>query len=337
MKLSLGLLLILTLPTFLFATDTPAAAEFKSIEELLKYTTKMTEDDTKRSTLKFVRKEVARVRELWDLGYVQNSLPLLLNIRKILYRYGTAESLAFQQNLKSIMRRLWPFILQSGRFRSEVQTYQGITSVSLIVPEGRFVFSVPADARPGETVSGSIQSFPPDLASAYLLTIAGAPVVADKLLRKWTLPQTFDVMLSDIWANELIQVQQSVVSEATNSVEGSPIQGQLPLEKEPREPRPNIEIPHLRFQISSRVKAGDHLIVEGPFDGDFSTTTVGIGQYQAEILGESPRRLVLAVHPGMTGPWTIFIGENENRVRCRVNIQSESIDPFATLATCTPP
>jgi len=330
-------IVLITIPSCLFAVDTPAAAEFKSIEEVLKYTAKITEDDTKRSTLKHVRKEVARVRELWDLGYVQNSLPLLLNIRTILYRNVATESLTFQQNLKSIMMRLWPFILKSGRFRSEVHTFQGITSVTLIVPEGRFVLSIPLDARPGETISGRIESGPPDLVNTYLLTIAGAPVVADNQLRKWVLPQTFELILRDIWANEVIRVRQDLAPDPTSSVDLSPASSELQIEKQPRELRPNIEIPHLRFEISSRVNAGGHLIVDGPFDGDFSTTVAGIGKYQAQILGESPRRLVLGIHPRMTGPWTILIAEGENRVRCRINIQSETVDPFATLETCTPP
>jgi hypothetical protein len=332
------LLIFLAIPAFLFsAEDTPAAQEFKSIQEVLKDTARLTNNDAKRETFKYLRKELDRARQLWDQGYVPNTLSVLMNVRSILYRSSTGESAPVQQNLKSVMRRLWPFLLKSGRFRSDVQTYEGVVSVSLIVPEGRFLFTIPTDARPEETVSGGIQSFPESIASLYLLTIAGTPVVPDQALRRWNLPQSFDLILTDMWGNELVHVKQSLLDDPTNQVETPDIRSPLPSEKQPREIRPNIEIPHLRFQISSRAKAGEHLIVEGPFDGDFRTTLAGIGKFQAQIIAESPRRLVLWIHPRMLGPWTILIAENENRVRCRVEIQTEAVDPFATLTTCTPP
>jgi hypothetical protein len=331
-------LIFLGPPSILFsAEDTPAAQEFKSIQEVLKDTAKLTNEDTKKETLKYVRKELDRVRQLWDEGYVPNTLSILMNVRSILYRSATGETAPVQQNLKSVMRRLWPFLLKSGRFRFDVQNYQGVVSVNLIVPEGRFLFSIPTDARPDETVSGGIQSFPESIASLYLLTIAGTPVVPDQALRRWNLPKSFDLILTDMWGNELVHVKQALLDDSSNNVDAPVARSPLPLEKQPREIRPNIEIPHLRFQISSRAKAGEHLIVEGPFDGDFSTTLAGIGKFKAQIIAESPRRLVLWIHPRMLGSWTILIAENENRVRCRVEIQTEAVDPFATLTTCTPP
>jgi hypothetical protein len=339
MKRTIVLFLIfLAIPPFLFSADlTAAGQEFKSIQEVLKDTTNLMKDDTKKETLKYVRKQLVRVHELWDQGYVPNSLTLLMNVRSILYRSASGESDMVQQNLKSVMRRLWPFLLKSGRFRSDIQTFQGVVLVSLIVPEGRFLFSIPEDARPQETVSGGVQAFPENLASLYLLTIAGTPIVPDRALRRWNLPQSFDLILTDMWGNEVIHINQRLSSEPSNNVEASSVKSSLPSEKQPREVHQNIEIPYLRFQISARVKAGEHLIVEGPFDGDFSTTLAGIGKFQAQIVAESPRRLVLWIHPRMTGPWTILIKENENRVRCKVEVQSEAVDPFATLSTCTPP
>jgi hypothetical protein len=334
-------ILLITILIFLtsgisYATDSANDQEFKSIEELLKYTAKMAKDDTRKSTIKYVRSEVRRVRELYDQGYSANALPLLLNIRRILYRYGNVESVEFQQNLKSVMKRLWPFILESGRFRSETHTFEGITSVILIVPEGQITLQYPEDARPGETISGRIDSNPPNLNADYLLTINGGPVVADNTLRKWNFPVSFDLIVTDVWSNELIKVKQSLAPDPSNRMEG-PVPSGLQVEKQPREPQQDIQIPYLRFRVSARAKAGENLIVEGPFDGDFTTTVAGIGKYQAEILGESPRRLVLRIHPRMTGPWTILVRENQSRVLCRVTVDTQPVDPFATMATCTPP
>src|SRR6478672_9349502 len=121
MKQIFALFFILVIPSLLFSSaDTPAAQEFKSIQEVLTDTAKLTTDDTKKETLKYVRKELDRVRELWDQGYVPNTLPILMNVRSNLYRSVSGETPSVQQNLKSVMRRLWPFLLKSGRFKSDV-------------------------------------------------------------------------------------------------------------------------------------------------------------------------------------------------------------------------
>jgi hypothetical protein len=304
--------------------------ELRSIRNLIVYTEKLALDKTARAQLKYAGRELDRVRELWQIGKIPNSLTLLLNIRNVFYKYGSSGPL--QTNLQSAMKRLWPFLLKSGRFRSDGRTFHGITFVRLLVPEGSLTMSFPTDAKPGEVVSGRIQASSPSLASLYLMSFMGAPVVADGSLQKWNLPEAFELHLTDQWGNELIRTQQKLYSDV--DLETDNMQNGLPREKQPREPRQNIEIPNLRFQISARSKAGDYLVVKGPFDGDFSTTNVGIGQYQGYIVTESPRHLIVALHPQMTGNWTVYIRENDNNIRCRVTVQSEDVDPFSTLTTC---
>ena len=86
-------LIFLGPPSILFsAADTPTAQEFKSIQEVLKETAKLTNNDTKKETLKYVRKELDRVRQLWDQGYVPNTLSILMNLRSILYRSASGET-----------------------------------------------------------------------------------------------------------------------------------------------------------------------------------------------------------------------------------------------------
>jgi len=146
------------------------------------------------------------------------------------------------------------------------------------------------------------------------------------------------LVLNDQWGNEIVRAKHQI-KVSTNVLDGmgNGAKSELEEEKQPREAQPNIEIPYLRFQISSIAKSGGPIVVEGPFDGDFSTTRVGIGQYQGYVLGESPGILILATHQKMTGDWTILLVENEHWVRCRVKLQAEDVDPFATVATCTPP
>ncbi len=324
------------LTTFSYSQSTDDL-ELKSIEKLVASTEKLTLNKSVKATLKRVRKQLNRVGELWQVGAVPNSLGILMEIRGTLYRYGTSESLAFQQNVRSAMKRLWPFLLKSGRFRSDTHKSQGMTLVRLIVPEGTITMSFPSVAKPGETVSGRIHATPESFASLYLLTVLGSPVVPDGKLRKWNLPQQFELVLNDQWGNEIVRAVHQVKIPA-NVLDGAGNGGDSELEhvKQPREAQPNIEIPHLWFQISSRAKAGEPIFVEGPFDGDFSTTRVGIGQYQGHVIGESPGRLILATHPKMIGDWTILLIENEHWVRCRVKLQSEEVDSSATLATCVP-
>jgi hypothetical protein len=313
------------------------AEELKAIEKLISRTEKLTENKTIKAPLTRVRKQLIRVQELWQAGAIPNSLGLLLEIRRTLYQYGASESQTFQQNLHSAMKRLWPFLLKSGRFRTDTHTSQGITVVRLIVPEGTITMSFPAAGKPGEVVSGRIQVAPPSMASQYLLTAMGSPTVPDGNLRKWTLPQQLDLILSDPWGNEVVHARHEVRG-STNVLGGSGdgAKSELPEEMQPRDVQPNIEIQHLRFQISSTAKAGGAIVVEGPFDGDYSTTRVGIGKYHGYILGESPGRLILATHQKMTGDWTILVMENDLWSRCRVKLQAEDVDPFATVAECVP-
>ena len=330
-------LLVLLLISIECLADAPATSgELNSIAQLLRNTEKLTQNKTVRSQIKRSRKQVERVQELWGLGAVPNSLSLLLDIRRSLYRLGGSESAQFQENVHSAMKRLWPFLLKTGRFRSDTHALPGVRLVRLIVPEGTYTMSFPHDAKPGEVISGRIHAFPAASASLYLLTLMGSPVVADGSLRKWQLPESFEFIASDVWGNEVVRTEyrMAVKAEAQTVSVSDP---DLQEEKQPTEPKPNIEIPHLRFEISSRAKAGGHLIVKGPFDGDFSNTTVGIGKYQAHIVAESPGRLVLGVHPQLAGDWTILISEADNWVRCRVRVQAEEVDPFETLTICTPP
>ena len=312
------------------------AEELKSIEKLISSTEKLTKNKSITAPLKRVRKQLIRVRELWQAGAIPNSLGLLLEIRRTLYQCGGSESQIFQQNLHSAMKRLWPFLLKSGRFRTDTHTSQGITVERLIVPEGTITMSFPAAGKPGDLVSGRIQATPPSLASLYLLTVMGSPTVPDGNLQKWTLPQQFDLTLNDPWGNEIVRSRHELKVSNVLDGTGDGAKSGLPEEKQPRDVQPNIEIQHLRFKISSTAKAGGPIVVEGPFDGDFSTTRVGIGQYQGYILGESPGRLILATHQKMTGDWTILVMENDLWSRCRVKLQAEEIDPFSTVTECLP-
>ncbi len=191
------------------------------------------------------------------------------------------------------------------------------------------------DAKPGETVSGRLQASPAPSASLYLLTVMGKPVVPDDSLRKWNLPESLDLLLIDQWENEIVRAKYVLSKASMESV--SPTDPELQVEKQPREAQQNIEIPHLRYEISSKVKSGGYAIIKGPFDGDFSNTTVGVGQYEGYIVTESPGRLILFIHPQMTGDWTVLIDENEGRARCQIQVQKEEVDPFATLSICRPP
>jgi hypothetical protein len=310
-------------------------AAFEAIQKMILHAEKQIKNKAILKELKHSRKQMERVRELWASGLIPNSVGLLLDVRRNLYKYGSYETQEFQQNVRMIMKTLWPILLKTGRFRSDVHKLPGVTLVRIIAPEGTFTVCYPDHAAPGETISGRVYAAPEVSASYYLLSLMEKPVVPDGSLQKWAMPEAFDFVLSDHWGNEIVRVHHTIHQEPLKvSTLSDP---ELQEEKQPREAKPNIEIPHLRFEISSKVKGGGHLIVRGPFDGDFNTTSIGIGKYQGYIVAEAPGILVISVHPRMTGEWTILIHENDNWVRCRTNVQTEEVDPFATLATCSPP
>ena len=336
MKVTVFILILLLAIAPVAKGQSTDVAGLKSIAKFLERTEKETKNKTVRDQVRRSRKHVERIQELWGIGAIPNSLGLLLEVRTNLYRLGASGSLDFQQKMKLTMTRLWPFLIKTKRFRTDSQTLSGVTLVRLIFPEGTYTMLFPMDAKPGETVSGRISATPGTSASLYVLTVMGSPALADGSLRKWQLPESFDMVLSDPWGNEIVRATHKLTADVPQQA-SAPSDPRLQEEKQPIEPKPNIEIPHLRFEISSKAKAGGHLIIKGPFDGDFSNTNVDIGKYEAHILTESPGRLILAVHPQMTGDWTILIHENDNWARCRVRVQSDEVDPFATLSTCTPP
>ncbi len=101
MKLQVILLVFMIGFTPLVVARQGADSELESIQKFISSTEKLTKNKEIRRQLKRTRGQLDRVRELWVAGAIPDSLGLLFEVRRILYRYGSSESQEFQQNMRT--------------------------------------------------------------------------------------------------------------------------------------------------------------------------------------------------------------------------------------------
>ncbi len=338
MKMLIMMVMIL-MPVLCGAEDQAADAELKAIQKSISSVEKLATQKSIKAELKNARKQLDIVREAYRSNLIPNTLSTLQGIRTILYRCGRSETPEFQQNIRFLLARLWPFLIKTGYFRTEVKEIDGIVSIIWFVPEGTLSIHFPGDTRPGEKVSGSAWASPAELTALYTLTVDEEPALLSTFMREWVFPQRFSFVLRDSFGFEVIRLQQSLretENKTPEALSGTPAPG-LESVPPPREPQVNIEIPHLLYQVSSVTGAGGHMVLSGPFDGNHTTTIAILGDHQARVLVESPRRAVLEVPGGLTGEFILKMRENGARFKCKVQVRDGTIDPIATLAPCQSP
>jgi len=194
------------------------------------------------------------------------------------------------------------------KFSASSEQDWGLRRIKFSTPQGEVRVSVPNDLRPGDTLSGTVVAEPSgksdkqrrkngDRLNGYVVEAEKqrAPVGTQAL--KWTVPAGASgaayFILRNKKGKELARASVPALSPAAD----------------PAATRPE------QFRFPRIGQAGRPITVEGPFDGDFSSSNVKVAGTGAVLLAESPRSLVVESPPDTVGPSQIELIEGSTRIQ----------------------
>jgi len=183
------------------------------------------------------------------------------------------------------------------------KTEYGLHTVTVDTPEGEIDIYLPDDMSAGDTISGIVVAEPygktsqerqrnTDELNGYVVELEvedkeiGGTKISEKKLKKVSIPKKFrkdstKITVSDSDGNEVITTEIEIEDSP------HPLQyTELPLPKD--------------FKLPLIGKSGEPVQVLGPFDGAFDTSSVKIGGKEAQILAESPRKVIVKTPGGIT-------------------------------------
>jgi hypothetical protein len=196
---------------------------------------------------------------------------------------------------------------------AEVTQSDGLQTARFAMLQGEVVVRLPDDAARGDRITGTVRIEPvgatPEerqsntaLLTGYVVEIEEeglegertTPGRAQSGVLSWAIPATLGagtLVLRDPEGREVARAPANVGPEP------------LPPDQAAN-PTPSD------FRLPPIGQAGAPITIEGPFDGDFSTSEITVGGQPAELLAESPRRLVATSPPDVVGPTTIVVRES---------------------------
>ena len=179
----------------------------------------------------------------------------------------------------------------------EVRTESGLHRTTFRVPEGVIQMNVPDDVSVGDTISGTVYAEPAgknqkDQAknageiTGYVIELPGERAKTSGKRFQWSVPAK---VTSGLIPVVLRNPKNKIVT-----------RGNLPVNPAPGGPAPpEIDLPR-------GGQAGTFTSVWGPFGGA-GDTSVRIGGKDAEVIAESPRKLIFQTPPDASGSSTIEV------------------------------
>jgi len=232
--------------------------------------------------------------------------------------------------------------LGQDKVRAASETGWGLHTATFETPRGKITVYLPDDLSAGDTISGTVIAEPTGKTEAeraknqhelngYVVEIEGqrAPVL-DKVF-KWVLPTSVgastSVILRDKRGKELARTQCPVQQPAASVPPGRPGEPTQPGGQPPFTPQPKPA----DYQLPTLGQAGRPIEIKGPCNGDFGNTKVEIGGKEAQLLAESPRKVIAQSPTDVTGPTTINVKEGD--VTVRGPLRNVSVSMSATKTT----
>lgn len=231
---------------------------------------------------------------------------------------STAESQTCRNLLNDSLRQVVSFLIRSGGYRTAVQKNGGMQVLTIYTPEGTARVNVPDDLQTGEAGSGSVSADSP-VAYAYFVELEDRPVSLDRRPATWAIPAgttPAKVRLKTRDRMEVLTTQLSIRNGAASNTLEDPQASDLSVEAEPDEPQVDLQIPYLKYHLPSIGWIGGPLVIQGPFDGDSSDTTIRFDGVQSAILAESPRKVIVLPPSDQYGIMTLSIEEAAQKVSC---------------------
>jgi hypothetical protein len=193
---------------------------------------------------------------------------------------------------------------QRNQATAVATTADGLHTITFTTPAGVIRAQFPDDAAAGDTLSGVVLEQPaPGAQSAQKNSgeLTGMVVEVNRTQRKpvngepralWTIPSSVEGQL----IVRLLNPKGTPVAESA-----------IPIA-----PRPSLP-PAREFQLPELGQGGVPSTVSGAFDGDSRNTSVKVGDSEARILAESPRKVVFATPLEPLGSSTIEVRQGERK------------------------
>jgi hypothetical protein len=199
---------------------------------------------------------------------------------------------------------VWPLHAEKG-FTSHRRAEPGVQLVNFDTPEGRVAVYLPEDARPGDTLSGTVSLEPSGRDAreqarnlgtlrGYVVAIGDRRASAQEPQWTWTVPEAV----------------RSAVEVALLRDRGRPAaRASVPL-------APPIPLPPPvgEFALPEIGQTGRPIHIAGPFDGRFETGRLAVGGTEASPIVESARQAVFRSPADVVGPTEIRLEEGEETV-----------------------
>lgn len=185
----------------------------------------------------------------------------------------------------------------SQQVRTEKQA--GLTVTTFVAPQGSVKVYLPDDMAPGDTISGIV------------LTEPAGPSGVEREQNAVALNLMVVQFGSQRWRVATGAVHKLLISRDVTNTELALADGngaavgrtQLNLAVEHSQPAPSaIVLPRIG-------QTGRLVVIHGPFDGDMSNTRVRVGEVDATVLAESPRRVVIRSPHNVVGVTPIEVTE----------------------------
>lgn len=182
----------------------------------------------------------------------------------------------------------------------------GVRVVDFEIPEGRVKLFLPDDIAAGDTVSAAIRAYPSGGTQSIKnnnQTILNSFIIETSFFNVPVSAKTVKINVPRNMAGTKMKFtlrNNSMKSLGSASV---PINLSSSVRENSGTPSP------YDYQCPLVGQAGRLVEIKGPFDGDFATTDFQIGNEKANVLAESPRKLVFESPPDMVGSVEVVLTE----------------------------
>lgn len=182
----------------------------------------------------------------------------------------------------------------------------GVRVVDFKIPEGRVKLFLPDDIAAGDKVSAAIRAYPSGSTQSIKnnnLTILNSLIIETSFFNVPVSAKAVKINVPRNMAGTKMKFtlrNNSMKSLGSASV---PINLSSSVRENSGTPSP------YDYQCPLVGQAGRLVEIKGPFDGDFATTDFQIGNEKANVLAESPRKLVFESPPDMVGSVEVVLTE----------------------------
>lgn len=189
---------------------------------------------------------------------------------------------------------------------------------------GRVIVHLPDDMAAGDVISGTVVAEPKgnteeertknqDTLNGYVVEMGEQKVPVSKGFFTWTVPQPTTTPPVRHMLRIVEALSGKEVASATIPVLSAPLKATHALGQirsiPPRTPTPS------NFQLPNTGQQGRPVEIFGPFDGNSANTSLKLGDSDALVLAESPRKCVFESPRNLTGPVEITLKEGSNETK----------------------